>query len=206
MILESAAVGPFFKNGYVVGCENTRQAVFIDPGDEVEELLAFIRAEKLEVTHILLTHAHVDHASEAGDLAGDDVPVFVHPADAVAFEDLARWDPGFDNPLAPVKDLRTVEDGEVLMLAGLSFAVHHTPGHTPGHCSFEVETSLAGGDLVFAGSIGRSDFPNSSPADMERSLRWFLALDDQVRVLPGHGPATTVGAERASNPFLAGLR
>jgi hydroxyacylglutathione hydrolase len=124
----------------------------------------------------------------------------------VAFDNLARWDPGFDNPLAPVKDLRTVEDGEVLMLAGLAFAVHHTPGHTPGHCSFEVETSLAGGDLVFAGSIGRSDFPNSSPADMERSLRWFLTLDEEVRVLPGHGPATTVGAERASNPFLAGLR
>jgi hydroxyacylglutathione hydrolase len=105
-----------------------------------------------------------------------------------------------------VKDLRTISDGEVLSLAGLSFVVHHTPGHTPGHCSFEVGTSLAGGDLVFAGSIGRSDFANSSPTEMERSLRWFLTLDDAVEVLPGHGSRTTVGVERAANPLLVGLR
>jgi glyoxylase-like metal-dependent hydrolase (beta-lactamase superfamily II) len=197
---------PFGTNCWVVSADGGDETVVVDPGFGVAGIRDALRGTGRPPAAILLTHAHLDHASEAGDLAGDDVPVFVHPADAVAFEDLERWDPGFENPLSPVKDLRTVEDGDVLSFAGLSFLVHHTPGHTPGHCSFEVETSLAGGDLVFAGSIGRSDFPNSSPADMERSLRWFLTLGDEVRVLPGHGPATTVGAERASNPFLAGLR
>jgi glyoxylase-like metal-dependent hydrolase (beta-lactamase superfamily II) len=197
---------PFGTNCWIVSQDGGDEAVVVDPGFEVGGIRDALRRAGKRPAAILLTHAHLDHASEAGDLAGDDVPVFVHPADAVAFEDLERWNPGFDNPLVPVKDLRTVEDGEVLSLAGLSFAVHHTPGHTPGHSSFAVERSLAGGDLVFAGSIGRSDFPNSSPADMERSLRWILTLDDAIEILPGHGPTTSVGVERTSNPFLAGLR
>jgi hydroxyacylglutathione hydrolase len=185
----------FDRNAYGTNCwllssDGGEETVVVDPGSEVGGIRATLERAGKRPAAILLTHAHVDHASEAGDLAGDDVPVFVHPADAVAFEDIERWNPGFENPLAPVKDLRTIEDGEVLRLAGLTFA---------------VETSLAGGDLVFAGSIGRSDFPNSSPDEMERSLRWFLTLSDEVLVLPGHGRTTTVGAERASNPFLAGL-
>ncbi|HEX6400197.1 MAG TPA: MBL fold metallo-hydrolase [Actinomycetota bacterium] len=197
---------PFGTNCWLLSREDGDEAVVVDPGFDAAGIRETLTRGGKRPVAILLTHAHVDHASEAGDLAGDDVPVFVHGDDAVAFEDLDRWNPGFENPLAPVKDLRTISDGEALTLAGLSFVAHHTPGHTPGHCSFEVETSLAGGDLVFAGTIGRSDFPNSSPADMERSLRWFLTLDDEVRVLPGHGPTTTVGTERASNPFLVGLR
>lgn len=197
---------PFGTNCWLLSSEGGDETVVVDPGFDATGILEMLaRAGKRPVA-ILLTHAHLDHASEAGDLAGDDVPVFVHGDDAVAFEDLDRWNPGFENPLAPVKDLRTIEDGDELSFAGLRARVHHTPGHTPGHCSFEVGTSLAGGDLVFAGTIGRSDFPNSSPADMERSLRWFLSLDDGLEVLPGHGPRTTVGAERASNPFLVGLR
>ena len=133
---------------------------------------------------MLLTHAHVDHAFAAGEFAGDDVPVFVHEADAVAFDDLEAWNPGFDNPLAEVKDLRRLVGGEELAFEAFSIRVRHTPGHTPGHCSFLTDALLAAGDLVFAGSIGRSDFPNSSPHDMEGSLRWFLTLDDALEVLP----------------------
>jgi glyoxylase-like metal-dependent hydrolase (beta-lactamase superfamily II) len=156
---------------------------------------------------VLLTHAHVDHAAEAGGFCGDEVPLYVHPADGVAFTDLAAWGAGFANPLAPVKDLRTVADGDVLPLAGFRIEVLHTPGHTPGHCAFRTDADLVlSGDLVFAGAIGRSDFPNSSPRDMERSLRRFLELPDDLEVLPGHGATTTVAAERATNPFLVGLR
>jgi hydroxyacylglutathione hydrolase len=206
MYLEVFDRNPFGTNDWIVSADGADEAVIVDAGFDAAGIRATIERAGKRLVAILLTHAHVDHASEAGDLAGDEFPVFVHADDAVAFEDLARWNAGFENPLSPVKDLRTISDGEVLSLAGLSFVVHHTPGHTPGHCSFEVETSLAGGDLVFAGSIGRSDFPNSSLADMRRSLEWFLTLDDAVEVLPGHGPPTTVGRERASNPFLAELR
>jgi hydroxyacylglutathione hydrolase len=196
---------PFGTNSWIVSADGGEEAVVVDAGFDAEGIRETVERAGKRLVGVLLTHAHLDHASEAGDLAADEIPVFVHADDAVAFEDIERWNPGFENPLAPVKDLRTISDGEVLSLAGLSFVVHHTPGHTPGHCSFGVETTLAGGDLVFAGSIGRSDFPNSSPADMERSLRWFLTLDDICQLLPGHGPRTTVGAERSSNPFLVGL-
>jgi hydroxyacylglutathione hydrolase len=196
---------PFGTNCWILSADGSDEAVVVDPGFDAAGIHGMLERTRKRPAAILLTHAHVDHASEAGDLAADEVPVFVHADDAVAFEDLDRWNPGFENPLAPVKDLRPIQDGDVLPFAGLSFAVHHTPGHTPGHCSFEVGGTLAGGDLVFTGSVGRSDFPNSSPADMQRSLRWFLTLDDDVEVLPGHGPRTSVGRERATNPFLAGL-
>jgi hydroxyacylglutathione hydrolase len=155
---------------------------------------------------VLLTHAHIDHAGSAGDFAGDDVPVYVHDADALAFTDADAWNPGIGNPLAPVKDLRSIGDGDVLELGGLAVEVQHTPGHTPGHCIFVTDALVLSGDLVFAGSIGRSDFPNSDPVAMRDSLRRFLTLPDELPVHPGHGPKTSVGRERASNPFLAELR
>jgi glyoxylase-like metal-dependent hydrolase (beta-lactamase superfamily II) len=106
-----------------------------------------------------------------------------------------------------VGDVRSLHDGAVLRLGGFAIEVLHTPGHTPGHCVFRGEGDVAvlSGDLVFAGSIGRSDFPNSSASAMEASLRRFLALPDALPVLPGHGPKTTVGRERATSPFLQGL-
>ncbi|HEX6131402.1 MAG TPA: MBL fold metallo-hydrolase, partial [Actinomycetota bacterium] len=122
-------------------------------------------------------------------------------------DDPDGWARGPGSRLTTAKDLRTLEDGEVLRVAGLRIEVLHTPGHTPGHCCFLVdgEALLCAGDLVFAGSIGRSDFPNSDPTAMRASLERFLTLPDELRVLPGHGPETTVGRERATNPFLAGL-
>jgi glyoxylase-like metal-dependent hydrolase (beta-lactamase superfamily II) len=166
----------------------------------VHDLLA--QAGKRPVA-VLATHAHVDHVGEAGDFAAE-IPIYVHEADAVAFTDEVAWGAGFDNPLAPAKDVRSIADGEVLRMAGLEIEVLHTPGHTPGHCIFRIDADAAccSGDLVFAGSIGRSDFTNSDPAAMQASLRRFLELPDPVPLLPGHGPQTTVGRERASNPFL----
>jgi hydroxyacylglutathione hydrolase len=205
MFLDLFDRNPFGTNCWILGTEGSDDAVVVDPGYDAEGIRSLLARSGRRPVAALLTHAHLDHASAAGEFAGEEIPVFVHPGDAVAYDDLDRWNPGFENPLTSVKDLRTIEDGEALPLAGLSFLVHHTPGHTPGHCSFEVETTLAGGDLVFAGTIGRSDFPNSSPADMERSLRWFLTLDDAVEVLPGHGERTTVGRERAANPYLVRL-
>jgi hydroxyacylglutathione hydrolase len=196
---------PFGTNCWLLGADDSEDAVLVDPGFEPDELRAVLERAGRRPTAILLTHAHLDHAYAAGMLAGDDLPVFVHEADAVAFDDIDAWNPGFDNPLEPVKDLRRVVDRDELSFAGMSIVVRHTPGHTPGHCCFVTDATVVAGDLVFAGSIGRSDFPNSSPEAMRTSLRWFLSRDDADDVLPGHGPRTTVGRERSSNPFLVNV-
>jgi hydroxyacylglutathione hydrolase len=196
---------PFGTNCWLLGSDDGEEAVVADPGFEPDDVRALLAGAGRRPVAVLLTHAHVDHAFAAGDFAGDDVPVYVHEDDAIAFEDLEAWNPGFENPLAEVKDLRRLVGGEDLVFGGFSVRVRHTPGHTPGHCSFLTDAVIASGDLVFAGSIGRSDFPNSSPEAMGESLHWFLTLDDAVEVLPGHGPTTTVGRERSTNPFLVGL-
>ena len=199
---------PYGTNCWLLAADGSDEAIVVDPGFEPERVRGMLESAGKTAGAVLLTHAHVDHAEAAGDFAGDDVPVFVHPADATAFDDPVGWGAGFVNPLRPVKDLRTCVDGQVLTIAGLNITVAHTPGHTPGHCCFDVaeaDALLLSGDLVFAGAIGRSDFANSSPPHMDRSLRWFLTLPDDRDVFPGHGPRTTVGRERSSNPFLREL-
>ena len=196
---------PFGTNCWLLGADDSDEAVVVDPGFEPDDVHALLAGAGRRPVAVLLTHAHVDHAFAAGDFAGDDVPVYIHEDDAVAFDDLEAWNGGFDNPLSEVKDLRRLVGGEELAFEGFSIRVRHTPGHTPGHCSFLTDAQIMAGDLVFAGSIGRSDFPNSSPDAMGSSLRWFLTLEDALEVLPGHGPTTTVGRERATNPFLVDL-
>ncbi|MDP9331374.1 MAG: MBL fold metallo-hydrolase [Actinomycetota bacterium] len=205
MYLDVFDANPYGTNCWLLAADGSDEAVVVDPGFEPAAVRALLLAAGIRPAAVLLTHAHVDHAGTAGDFAADDLPVFIHEADAPAFTDPALWNPGFENQLAPVKDLRTLVDGAVLDFAGFSFEVQHTPGHTPGHCVFVTDAIVLSGDLVFAGSIGRSDLPNSDPAAMRESLVRFLKLEDELPVLPGHGPRTTVGRERARNPFLVGL-
>jgi glyoxylase-like metal-dependent hydrolase (beta-lactamase superfamily II) len=197
---------PYGTNCWLLAAEGSEDAVVVDPGFEPARVHALLETAGKRPVAVLATHAHLDHMGTGGVFAGDELPVFVHEADAIAFTDLPAWGAGGPNPLAEVKDLRTIADGDVLTFAGFEIEVVHTPGHTPGHCCFGTEALLFSGDLVFAGSIGRSDFPNSDPDAMQESLRRFLTLPDELPVLPGHGPDTTVGRERASNPFLVGLR
>jgi glyoxylase-like metal-dependent hydrolase (beta-lactamase superfamily II) len=206
MWLDVFNANPYGTNCWLLASDASDDAVVVDPGFTPEAVHGLLEAASKTPVAVLATHAHVDHMGAAGDFAGE-LPVFVHEADAVAFTDEPAWHAGFANPLTPVKELRTLTDGDMLRLAGLEIEVMHTPGHTPGHCSFRVDTDvvLCSGDLVFAGSIGRSDFPNSDPDAMQASLRRFLELPDAVPVLPGHGPETTVGRERSTNPFLREL-
>jgi glyoxylase-like metal-dependent hydrolase (beta-lactamase superfamily II) len=167
----------------------------------------------------LLTHGHLDHVWTVAPLAGvHDIPAFIHPADRHLLTDpLAGFGPearaafgGLE--LQEPDDVRELADGQVVELAGLRLVVNHTPGHTPGHVTFRSAAEggqppqLLAGDLVFAGSIGRTDLPGGSTPEMLASLASrFLTLEDDTVVLPGHGPTTTVGRERATNPFLGGL-
>ena len=207
MFLDVFDRNPYGTNCWLVAADRSDEAVVVDPGFEPGVVRGMLDAAGKAPVAVLLTHAHVDHALAAGDFAGDDVPVYIHPADAVAYADPERWNLGSAIPLTPAKDLRTFEDGDRLRLAGFDIEVLHTPGHTPGSSCFRVggDVLVFSGDLVFAGSIGRSDFANSDPTAMQTSLRRFLELPDDLRTLPGHGPETTVGRERASNPFLVGL-
>jgi glyoxylase-like metal-dependent hydrolase (beta-lactamase superfamily II) len=204
MWLDVFNANPYGTNCWLLSGEDTDDAVVVDPGFEPSAVHALLDAAGKTPVAVLATHAHADHVGTAGDFAGD-LPVHVHEADAVAFTDEPAWNAGFENHLVPVKDLRTVADGDVLRFAGFTLEVVHTPGHTPGSCCFRTDALVFSGDLVFAGSMGRTDFPNGDDDAMRASLARFLTLPDNLPVLPGHGPDTTVGRERASNPFLRGL-
>ena len=211
LIIETHAVAPFYKNGFVVACETTRQAILIDPGDEVEDLLGIVEAQRLSVGLILLTHAHMDHVSGvARAKRATGARIGVHRDDVflynAAVEQGRVFGYSLEQPPPPDFDLGTggpftFGDGEV--------RVHHTPGHSPGGVCLRVaspgvsDTHLFVGDTLFAGSIGRTDLPGGDYDTLMRSIRDVLfAFGDAAIVHAGHGPDTTIGRERATNPFL----
>jgi hydroxyacylglutathione hydrolase len=205
MYLQALFDNPFQTNCWLLSADGSDEAVVVDPGFEPEQAHALLEAAGKRPLAALATHGHFDHIGSAGTFCGDELPLYIHSADELSLTDPMTWGSGFPTPAAPVKDIRVVEDGDVLEFAGFRIEVMHTPGHTPGSVCFRTDGFVLSGDLVFRGSIGRSDFPNSSPSDMERSLRRFLQLDDPLPVYPGHGPGTTVGHERRTNPFLVGM-
>jgi glyoxylase-like metal-dependent hydrolase (beta-lactamase superfamily II) len=215
IIVETQAVGPFFKNGFVVGCNETHDAVLIDPGDEVEGLLSFAERRTLAIRHILLTHAHVDHVTGvAAAKRALGAPIYLHRDDLFLYERAVESGAMFglrvERP-PPVDVFYT--PGQVISFGTCEARPHHTPGHCPGGVCLEVGKKgekgqhLFVGDTLFAGSIGRTDLPGGDDATLLASIRTVLfAFGDDANVYPGHGPATTIGRERRANPFLvAGL-
>lgn len=203
MYLDVFSDNSFETNCWLIGADGTDDAVVVDPGFSPGLVHRMLEAEGRRPVAVLATHGHFDHIGSAAEFCGDDLPFYIHEGDALALTDPQRW--GGDYPPVPVKDVRTLNDGDELTFGGFRIEVLHTPGHTPGSVCYRTDGWVLSGDLVFAGSIGRSDFPNSSPPDMERSLRRFQELPDPMDVYPGHGPKTTVGRERQHNPFLREL-
>jgi hydroxyacylglutathione hydrolase len=212
--------GAFQTNCYVLASGPGEACVVVDPGqDAVEPLEELLREHRLTPVAVLLTHGHFDHTFSVAPVCdGHDVPAFIHPDDRAMLSDpmkgLSREALSFFGgrlEMREPREVRTLDDGAALELAGLALRVDHTPGHTPGSIVFTTSTDEGGevilaGDTLFAGSIGRTDLPGGDSAQMMRSLRdKLLTRDDAAYVLPGHGPATTIGRERESNPFLQGL-
>lgn len=201
-------------NAWVVADEPGGKAIVIDAPPEPQLIGAYLAEINVALVGIILTHGHIDHTGGAGRLASDtgastyvhadDDFLTLHPAEQLrALFGMAP--PGvYDLP----EHFDRLEHGQVLEMAGTSLQVRHTPGHTPGHCCFywENEGVIFSGDQLFAGSIGRTDLPGGSLEALMESMRTeVMTLDDDVRVLPGHGPETTVGRERRVNPFLSDL-
>ncbi len=189
------------------------ECVIIDPGVGVEDAVdAVLRADKLKPVAVLLTHGHLDHVFAVVPVCGaNGIPALIHPSDREMMADpagqfgLAKGTPIFGRlTFGEPDDLRFLEDGETVQLAGLDLAVDHTPGHTPGSVIFRSEDRLFSGDLLFRGSVGRTDLPGGSYEQLLASLaRTVLPLPDETKVHCGHMDDTTVGLERATNPFLA---
>ncbi|MBX6382256.1 MAG: MBL fold metallo-hydrolase [Microbispora sp.] len=214
MLVAGFPAGSFQTNCYVVAPAAGEECVVIDPGqDAVEDLDALLREHRLKPVAVLLTHGHIDHVWSVAPVCGArDVPAWIHPEDRELLSDPAKGFPPEAGQvfgglkLSEPDDVRELADGAVLSLAGLEFTVEHRPGHTRGSVTFRTPAEdsqiLFSGDLLFAGSIGRTDLPGGDYAAILRSLAKTLTLPDETTVLPGHGPQTTIGRERATNPFL----
>jgi glyoxylase-like metal-dependent hydrolase (beta-lactamase superfamily II) len=205
MIVTKLAVGPIQANCFIVGCEETRQAAVIDPGDEADRILLTLAGAGLKVVQIINTHGHFDHVGANRRMKqATGAPILIHALDAPMLGLLSRsaaaWGMSAEN--SPPPD-RMVDDGDTIPVGTLTFKVIHTPGHTPGGVSLLCGMSLFVGDTLFAGSVGRTDFPGGSFDALQASIRDKLfTLPPETTVYTGHGEETTIGAERRGNPYV----
>ncbi len=221
MLITGFPAAAFGTNCYVVAAGPGQECVVVDPGIEVlDQLDSVLDEHRVRPVAVLLTHGHLDHTYSVTPVCGArDVPAYLHPGDADMLRDPLGWlspetKAMFQGRLSWTEpdDIRPMGDGDVLRLAGLEITVDHAPGHTAGSVTFrlpeddEAPGVLLSGDLLFAGSIGRTDLPGGDDAVMQVSLATkVLTLPDELVVLPGHGPQTTIGRERSTNPYLRRL-
>lgn len=206
MIVTGITVGAFQENCYLVSDPSTGALAIVDPGSEPDAIIAEVERTGAEPQAIWITHAHVDHIGAIAPLKRKwDVPVWLHPLDEPLYRVGGRQAQLYGIPYEepPTPD-RQFAEGDAVTLGSLELRVMHAPGHAPGHVVLHGHGNALVGDCLFAGSIGRTDLPFSNPADLEKSLAKIVALAPETVVHPGHGPSTTIGEEKISNPFLNG--
>jgi len=204
--VETITVGPFQENAFLVVCTGARECVLIDPGDEPDRLLHAVRQSGATLRAIWVTHPHVDHVGAIAGIKREmDVPVYAHPDGRPLYDGAEEQGRAFglevEQPPPPDVEMH---EGDRLRVGKHEFDVIETPGHAPGHVVIHGHGMAFVGDCLFAGSIGRTDLPLGNGAELARSLDRICELGDATTVYPGHGPVTTVGREKMSNPFLNG--
>jgi hydroxyacylglutathione hydrolase len=210
MIHEILPVGPLQCNCSILGDETSREAIVVDPGDDIPRILTLLAKHSLTVKQIVITHAHIDHIAGAHRLKQlTGAPILYNQNDLaqVKMMDVQAGWLGIPTPTVSHPD-DTLEDGKLITITGLTGSILHTPGHTEGSVCLYLpnQTLLLAGDTLFAGSVGRTDLPGGNTQKLLTSIHErLLTLPDEVKVIPGHGPSTTIGSERASNPFLQNI-
>jgi len=205
VIIKTLAVGPIMANCFIVGCDETFQAAVIDPGDEPDRILMALAESNLTAKLIINTHGHFDHVGankRLKEVTG--APILIHLLDAPMLDQLAdsaaAWGMAADNSPPPDREL---QEGDEVDFGNVKLKVLHTPGHTPGGISLYTDHEVFVGDTLFAGSIGRTDFPGGSFETLKQSIQQKLfKLGDDLKVYPGHNQPTTIGMERRTNPFV----
>lgn len=208
MIIQMFVVGKLLTNCYIAACPDTREAIIIDPGfenpNEAAEIFNFVEEKSLKLKFTVNTHGHPDHICGNGIVKEQfNTPILIHERDAFMLGALGKVVAklfGFKNSSPPADIL--LKDGDTVKFGNLTLKVMHTPGHSPGSMCLLGEGEVFTGDTLFAGSIGRTDLPQGSEKDMKNSLEKLKSLPDHFKVYPGHGPPTTIGEEKKSNPFL----
>jgi glyoxylase-like metal-dependent hydrolase (beta-lactamase superfamily II) len=205
MILIRLVVGPLQVNCFILADDKTREAVVIDPGDDASDILKIIGEKGLKVRYIVNTHAHFDHVgANTAIKEATGAELLLHEADAPVLATVSHQSRSFGmNPVSSPAADRLLKHGDIIAAGEVSLKVLHTPGHTPGGISLLEQGMVFTGDALFAGSIGRTDFPGGDLMTLLRSIKTHLmTLPDDTKVFSGHGPASTIGEERRENPFL----
>lgn len=205
MLIRNITVGPLQANCFIIGDETSRQAIVIDPGDEPDLIMDVINENRLEVSYIVCTHGHFDHVGAVSDIREktgakviihkDEIEIYHAARDMAAF-----W--GYEIEKLPDPDM-LVEDADMIKVGNMSFTILHTPGHSPGGICLYGEGIVVTGDTLFAGSVGRTDFYGGDMNKLRDSFKRLMSLPEETKVLPGHGPDSTIGEEKRGNPFVS---
>lgn len=205
MLIRNITVGPLQANCFIIGDETSRQAIVIDPGDEPDLIMDVINENRLEVSYIVCTHGHFDHVGAVSDIKEktgakviihkDEIEIYHAARDMAAF-----W--GYEVERLPEPDM-LVDDGDRIRVGNTNFTILHTPGHSPGGICLYGDDIIVTGDTLFAGSVGRTDFYGGDMNKLRESFNRLMSLPDETRVLPGHGPDSTIGIEKKDNPFAS---